>query len=234
MIPNMPPVSPSSIKTFKSCNRKWWWNKIMQVPDRDSPAAMLGTKLHQQLEDWLLLEKLPESERIREVLSYFPSPADVKQGGVLVEEWLRTDLKHTKFRGRADVIDVRDKKNPIIYDLKTTGNIVRALSAKRLKEDLQMLCYGYNTLQQIAKDAEQVTFKHVYVQTKKEHKHRIVTAVATYGETQQFWKSLEPTIDDMVITSAEEWSDAVPMSKDFCFAYGGCAYQTLCDVRRKR
>ena len=232
MIPNMPPVSPSSIKTFRACNRKWWWDKIIGVPGKDSPAAMLGTELHQQLEDWLMKRQMPASERIREVLHCFPTPDDYEAGGILVEQWLRNTIGTTKFRGRADVIDIRDPKHPIIYDLKTTGNLKWGLSAKKLKTDLQMNCYGFNTLEKFAPEAKQITFKHVYVQTKNEHNNKVVTAVATYDDAKSYWTSLGPTVAEMVMASAEEWAEAVPMSKDHCYAYVGCAYQSLCGVKK--
>jgi len=39
-------ASPSQIKTFRRCARKWWYNKIAGLSTPSTPATDLGKRVH--------------------------------------------------------------------------------------------------------------------------------------------------------------------------------------------
>jgi hypothetical protein len=47
------PFSPSHIKSYAACPRKWGWDKLEQVPRKENLPAEFGTRCHTILENWL-------------------------------------------------------------------------------------------------------------------------------------------------------------------------------------
>jgi len=235
-------VSPSSIQNFLGCNRRWWHEYSQGVERVTHPAAALGTALHGELERYLLDSKDPTSERLLPALEYFPPAGagieieslnkETGTSGVLVETWLLKDLGFVKFKGRADVIDLRGVA-PKIQDLKTTGNIRYAKTGPQLKANVQMLCYAHVLMESL--DAPSVEVEHVYCTTKGAHHSHTASAYIDRDEAAAFWdRMIVPTAREMVIAYQEEWRSSVEPTRSECSAFGGCPHKALCpDVHQK-
>lgn len=223
-------ISPSSMKTWSSCNRKWWWNKVMGVPDRGSAAAALGTAIHEELENWLLEGTPTKHPVLTKALNHFPPP---KSPDVYIEKWLKKPLSIVQFKGRADVIDCRDDI-PVLMDLKTTGNIRYALTAEKLRLDIQMNAYAHNILEAYAPNATAIKYAHIYVTTRGKELVKPVTVTVEKAHVDNFWNNIiTPMANDMMLDANEEYLDAVKATPSHCGAYGGCPYKNLCkDITR--
>ena len=66
-------ASPSQVKTYTRCNRRWWLDKIAGVPTPSKPWLEQGREIHKELEDYLTTAKAPG--RIASAgLEYLPIP----------------------------------------------------------------------------------------------------------------------------------------------------------------
>jgi hypothetical protein len=56
-------VSASQLKTFRRCNRKWWWNKIAGIPIKETEAMVRGKVIHGMIEHYLLEGEWPDPDK---------------------------------------------------------------------------------------------------------------------------------------------------------------------------
>ncbi len=59
--------SASQIDTFLDCRRKWAWDKIARIPRPSNSGAVVGDRVHHQLEDYLDGKPLDFAERVNGV-----------------------------------------------------------------------------------------------------------------------------------------------------------------------
>ena len=69
-------ASASQIKTFRRCERKWWFEKIEGHRSPTTPAAELARAIHAELEAYLLGGDEPASPIARAGLKYLPRPEE--------------------------------------------------------------------------------------------------------------------------------------------------------------
>ena len=130
-------VSASQIKTWNDCPRKWGFKYIDGLEDPPSKAAILGSKVHAELERYLEGGDIDEASDAGKIaataLDLLPEP----RVDLSVEEEVVFELDGVTFRGFVDLID---PAGPTIFDHKTSSDPKRwGLTEETLVDDVQAL-----------------------------------------------------------------------------------------------
>lgn len=232
-------VSPSQLSTHRLCPRKWFYQKILKIPEPQSPGAAAGEHAHKQLESYLLglpYENLPHVEAL---LPFLPKPntpgyrpeirieiPSFAPGALLV---VRIDLVNES-ETYCDGLGVwRESKDiPEIIDFKFM--IPRFwLTATQLREDLQLNTYACA----LYPDREFVRISHLYAERPPADAasgwrgdRQKVTVVRTRAELRA-WRdrTADPEIRALLVTAGLlDVSETAVRAPDACKAYGGCHY----------
>jgi hypothetical protein len=239
-------ASPSQIKTFRRCARKWWFEKIAGLKRPPSPAAKLGSRVHDVAERYLIgaleipadpRKRTPEMRIFAPGSGYLPKPPVHSSA---VEYWLgepgackpweynpkgiglRTDV--VPLVGRVD-LRTTDGERFAVVDHKTTSDERWALTAERLAEDVQAAVYTRPYLSDAG-----VVFRHVYYATKGRPRAWMVEVVVDRDRSDRLWAGVLETLAKMRPASAEAEDRAVPGNPGACGDYGGCPYRDHCPI----
>lgn len=212
-------VSASQISTYLSCQRQWYWNKIIGLPSPQKPSAALGEAVHTSIEKYLDGEStlhpvaVPGKAKLDELRALRP----------LIETKMQRPLSNgLTFVGR---IDVLAPEQALVVDHKTTSSLQYAKSEEELQRDPQMLAYAYEVLART--DADTVRVAHNVLLTRGSG-HRYTEAELSRAEILSGWKRLEAVTDAMKATALVPSPTEVPATWSACSAYGGCPYREQC------
>jgi len=225
--------SASQVDTYQSCNRKWWFNKILGIEIPQHPSAAIGSEVHAQLEAYLE-EKSPADSLgpiARTALPFAPKP-----GSVYVEESIETlglTAAGLPALGYIDVLDLKSDP-PQVLDWKTTSNFRYAKSEDELLRNVQMSVYAKATLAMFERldlpTPSSVRVTHVAMLTKAPHEARRTSTVMTLPTIHENWKHVERTVAEMKATALLDTPDKVTPTESACHAYGGCAFRDRCSA----
>lgn len=235
-------VSPSQLKLHSGCPRKWYLNYVDGLKPPTTAKQQAGTDLHSEVEEYLLNgHEPPDDSPARYALWYLPT-GPVGEG-VHVEEWIEHPIRfgsvETTFCGRADLIDLRDPKHPIVTDLKTTGDLRYALSQSDLIRDLQMIGYAYHLLEHWL-DAEPKDFQLRHLTIKREPKSgekkvKPTSAHVSPKHVRDVWKRyIRARVKKMLLDEIEPGFDLVYGEPSECKRFGGCPHVSYCDIGRRK
>ena len=226
-------MSKRQIDTYQSCNRKWWFNKILGIEIPQHPSAAIGSEVHAQLEAYLE-EKSPADSLgpiARTALPFAPKP-----GSVYVEESIETlglTAAGLPALGYIDVLDLKSDP-PQVLDWKTTSNFRYAKSEDELLCNVQMSVYAKATLAMFERldlpTPSSVRVTHVAMLTKAPHEARRTSAVMTLPTIHENWKHVERTVAEMKATALLDTPDKVAPTESACHAYGGCPFRDRCNA----
>ena len=235
---NVKKVSSSMIKTYKACQKKWYFKVFSGIPYETSAAAKLGSEVH------LILQQYLDGDALKK--------EDFSEAAWNLSEWtiLKGNLPavgachtETKFRtkdgvqGEIDVIITPDerekgKTNALIMDHKTTSSIERyGLSQEKLSTDIQAMIYAKHVLEMLP-EATEVDLCWHYMQTTSLKQELIEITVDREHVEMMFNTIVRPFIEPM-----EKYLNAkvAPKEDDFegstseCKSYGGCEYLDHCN-----
>lgn len=166
-------LSPSAISTFKDlCERRWYYAKVLKIPEPPNPRAESGTRMHAILEAWLKDGTPPAGETTEDemALASIPSlPAPQFRDNLIVEKHIefgfgkcktcdgfgflddddQTDCEDCNATGHAVLYhgypDVRwyTEGYAVVHDHKSTSDLRWAKSEEDLQFDPQRIIYGY-------------------------------------------------------------------------------------------
>ncbi len=223
--------SASQVDTYNTCNRKWWFNKILGIETPPHPSAVIGTEVHAQLEAYLE-EKAPADSLgpiARTALPFAPKP-----GTVYIEqsiEELGLVAGGLPALGYIDVLDLTGDI-PQVLDWKTTSNFRYAKTEDELLRNVQMSVYARATLAMCDRldvpEPTNVRVTHVAMLTKAPHEARRTSALMPVRTIHENWKSIDRTVLDMRETATLDTPDKVTPTKSACSAYGGCPFLDRC------
>jgi RecB family exonuclease len=223
--------SASQVDTYNTCNRKWWFSKILGIETPPHPSAVIGTEVHAQLEAYLE-EKAPADSLgpiARTALPFAPRP-----GTVYIEqsiEELGLVAGGLPALGYIDVLDLTSDP-PQVLDWKTTSNFRYAKTEDELLRNVQMSVYAKATLAMCERfdvpAPTSVRVTHVAMLTKPPHEARRTSALMPTPVIQENWKSIDRTVLNMRETATLTTPDKVTPTKSACSAYGGCPFLDRC------
>ena len=223
-------VSASQFKVYALCKRKWWIERFSGLPRAPaSPAQLLGTEVHQVLENHLKLgTPFPDTKagRIAEAgLPHLPDP-----GTALTEHKVKLDSIDPPLVGYIDffIVDGGDGC-PEVGDFKTLSDWRWALTEEDLRRDLQMIPYAVFALEHTEADFLEVT--HIQFITKGKPEARQVTVSLGREGVYKEWDKLKALALEMKETSKIENALDVEPCLSGCGAFGGCPFLDMCEVR---
>lgn len=237
-------ASASQIKTFRACNRKWWWNKIVGLDTPSTPAMELGTRMHKLLEIYLAGGPAPaattrEGCAALPGLRFLPPPAMVQK--INIERKFRLTLQGAAapVDGFIDLVepDAVDEVGawlPMVTDHKSSSNFKYMKEEEELANDAQALLYlaeMRNVLKAEGRQLpESMAFRHVYYLTDKKAKPKAAESkvVLTQAQIDNGCANLVKTINQMHALSTVVDARQVEMNRAECSAYGGCPFQNQC------
>lgn len=240
-------ASPSQVKTFRRCARKWWYEKVAGLVRPPSPAAELGKRVHDVAERYLLgedlrtIDDLHAAEIFQPGRRFLPTPP-VHPSSVeywlgepgACEPWkynpkgigLPTDV--VPLVGRVDLRTTGGGRF-VVVDHKTTSDERWARTDEELLEDVQAAVYA----RPYASDAG-VVFRHVYYATRGRPRAWKAEAVIDRDRSDRLWDGVLETLSRMLPASLEAEDRAVDQNRAACRDYGGCPFRDRCTVDERR
>lgn len=122
-------LSPSQLSTFELCPRKWAWAKIEGIKGPSNPSAQFGTDVHAHLELYLRDGKPIDLSNGTGQLALAMLPYAPQPGTAAIEEWFYFDFWGHRLRGKKDAETSAGVTDAIVYDWKTTSDLMWAKSA---------------------------------------------------------------------------------------------------------
>lgn len=214
-------VSASQITNFNLCNRRWWFEKVAQIPVPGTAATDLGGDIHRQMEKLYESGITPEhkSAALLANSGLIPAPGP----SALIEHprdyGLNLFIEGVAVRGRADLIDVSDPSVVDIWDWKSKGDFRYTKRPDELERDLQLNIYGLYAYKWLA--AGSVRFFHGYIKTGEGFGYKVVkTDHVELSSVESFVQNVAgPIVAEMkTCASAGEFSE-VPPNWNSCYAF---------------
>lgn len=222
--------SATQVDTYLLCPRKWAWQKIDGLAAPPSPALALGSAVHAELEGWLRdgkpLNLLSEAGQIAMAgLHHLPAPGTP---GLLIEEPYELTLGGYTFRGAKDW-QILDRRPPVVGDHKTTKDFRWAKTPEVLKRDVQACLYAADAM--VRANSIECDLQWTYFKTSGSRDSKPVHLRVTADD-------IAPTVERIVGAAAEMTllhqsgvrAAEVPITADACEAYGGCPFQSNCNL----
>ncbi|AKU93395.1 AT hook motif domain protein [Labilithrix luteola] len=241
----IPLVSPSQIKTYRRCARRWGWQYITKIRTPSSPAAELGTDVDDnQLQPYLRDGRPFDFTRIsgeiaNSLLEFLPRPAtegtplEVQKHFILPSPAAKGEFG---FQGYKDLVLPDSKWSPglaggapYVGDFKTTSDFKWALTEETILEDEQAMVYAADAIFQTRSPI--IDLDWMYARTRGARKskrvHVRVTAEHVVGQFQQ----IEATAIEM-FDARKNITDplALPPSPEACADFGGCPFRDRCNL----
>jgi hypothetical protein len=244
--------SPSAIDTYKSCARKWAWDKIGKVPRAQHPSAALGERCHKQLENYLVSGEHPRHMHetglvddmgaiVSPSLEFLPPPGTVEVEKAFNFESPRTGFIYSgriDWRRPLDAADIQALALPYpsegwaeIGDHKSTSNLAYAKTPEDLLTDPQGVIYAVDAMAHY--QVPHVRLHWNYISTKRPYRVLpVIQHVHTQGVAEEF-KRIEGIATEMahhLDTVGPDDILSLPANTNTCRAYGGCPYRYKCDL----
>lgn len=222
--------SATQVDTYLLCPRKWAWQKVDGLTAPPSPSLALGSAVHAELEGWLRdgkpLNLLSEAGQIAMAgLHHLPAPGTP---GLLIEEPYELTLGGYQFRGAKDW-QILDRRPPVVGDHKTTKDFRWVKTAEILKSDVQACLYAADAM--LRAGATECDLQWTYFKASGSRGSQVVHLRVTADD-------IAPTVERIVGAAAEMTlihqsgvrAAEVPINADACEAYGGCPFQSNCNL----
>lgn len=226
-------LSPSQIKMFRACQRKWAFRYVDGVPADSNRFAKLGSEVHKVLEDWLGQGVAPDIEtdagRIAAAgLKHLPPPHPDLEVEAHVKYPRADDIA---LHGYCDLIEPESgDEPPVITDHKTTVHFKWAKTEEDLRGDVQATVYAAAVLH--VSHSDEVVLRWVYYRTRGKAASKLVQVRLSRDDVEAAMEPIDETARE--IYAARE--AALPAAEtdynaEECNAFGGCDYLALCDTK---
>lgn len=225
-------VSPSELREWRTCPRKWAWRRVHGVFDQDDSRSLLGKEVHRLEADYLGGGELPDLD-LRRSWSW-TGDAEVYYPGRILHAVLpllpdpktgRVEEADFFTIGKAPVKVIPDWTGPgRIVDLKTTTNVSNRISRPRLRKDPAALLYAIHNSRIFG--ALEVEARWIYVRRTDPYDTKPVEVRWTQEELEEAAAELEPELLHLLELKASEPEIAeLPMVLPACFR---CSYRRGC------
>lgn len=237
-------ISPSSIKKFQRCWRKWYFRHVLKISYPPSDAMKLGSKLHRDVEKYLKGEKdeieEPENEEllfqglIPHDLEYRGNSLDDEDSEVLVERYLydaKATLEGVTLGGIVDLAFKREN-TVLVVDWKYRSDIEDKGLESEVLEDCQPFIYSYCLDRLYKSDIDYFVICKVNILKASEGGPAIelakakVTRARVYEELRKL-RNVVKSMKEIAQLPIEQV--AGPEDDRVCFKYGKCQHWDPCD-----
>jgi hypothetical protein len=214
-------LSASATKTFLSCARKWYFEKVEKRRPESTPSQARGSEIHRQLEMKLKKgEPLvdPVAVQIYQALPRFPV-LDIER-----------KFERGDWLGYIDLVYATGDNSVGVSDHKTTSNLRYALTDVTLYDDIQATAYAYLVQQHYPADL--VHLHWTYGRTRGKAKSQ----TARTQMTRAFAEDRIATLNEKVLIPAKALLREKPGAQEVepdtsaCSNYGGCPHASYCEI----
>ena len=227
-------ASASQISTWKMCHRKWFYDKIMKLPRKQSVGAEVGTGVHAVLEKYVATGERGEPHSIagvaiHDLLRYvWDHPTLVpliRNPNAKQEEEIHTTLGGTPIMGYID-LHWRDGSTMYILDYKTTKDFKYAKSEEAALFDPQTIVYGKWALEQ--EGIDRVVFNYFTIRTASPAVQPRPTIIEHTWETIAEYVAAADAIVLEMKEARTKPEFRIRQNRDSCFAFGKCEFADVC------
>ena len=231
-------LSASQLKTYKECARRWSWNKLAGFEHGDTPATLLGTELHAQIESYLQGGAIDFTKRtgamVSAGLAFMPKPLTP---GMFVERGFNFPGNNADYSGRIDC-ELDHEAPKVVIDWKSCSDFKWQKTPEQLRYDPQPILYASQHFYTHPND-ESVKVKFVYFRTRGANKSQVSEIELTQQETWDRFVELEQTAKEMaeIADKASTCVDdkdlaqyilTLPPTESACGDFGGCPHACRC------
>lgn len=203
------------------CPRKWYYRYVSKIPDPPRKAQQEGIDGHKRWENYYKGQAVVWMDMDLPAVAEMPKPGPGVQSEVSLD---KLTCLRIPFQGSIDLVEGTNTA----YDFKYQSRI------KVYQEPTAQL-WGY--LEELkARDeakSEFYHFKHVYISKSPPYKVKIVSQSFSPREVERNWLSYGSLVKEMQDVAAEPDVEKVPCNTGACYAYGPCAYLSICSRGRK-
>jgi hypothetical protein len=234
-------VSASQISTFRACQRKWAFDKVMGIKAPTKPAAAFGSRVHTVLERYYD-GGIPPDPSTREgklasfALPHLPEPHPALQvedvfvfafGGV---EWTgKVDLQWDPEIVPTDLIFTWPKVDHIISDHKTSKDPeTYGLKQETMPDDPQVLMYAMSKFEEIP-ELETIGCQWTYLVSQGKGQGIPVRTVVQREDVKKRFLPIVKTGHEILAVLDRRLRDAniLPPTPSACGDFGGCEYAKM-------
>ncbi|MCP3163318.1 PD-(D/E)XK nuclease family protein [Myxococcus qinghaiensis] len=232
-------LSVSQLKQFSLCPRRWYFVKVLRLPEPETKAQALGVEGHSQLEHYLRTGEDVLGDVARAGRHLLPAPG----ADLLVEEPFGTpsplSADGVPFIGHIDLINQRRLSEGVlrVTDHKFSSNVARygatpaQLSDASTEAGLQMVGYGVWAALSDARfpGVRVLELEHLYFQTRgAKRAASVLASVSVEHVTREWTEKVVPMVRRMrEVARAMRTADAPP-NFSACEKYGGCPFKAQC------
>lgn len=243
--------SPSQIKTFRACTRKWALEKILGLRGPETKSQTLGKEvddnnLQPYLRDGKPIDESTEAGKIAASgLAWLPQP---KWRGLEVQKhfiFVSPSKMGFGYQGYKDLWlpyggqPGFDDELPVVADFKTTKSFKWALKEDALWKDEQNVIYAVNGLLETKSNVIHSSW--LYMQTEGAKKALPTQITMTSKDVAEQFRIIEEDTKRMHVLrsaapadwetnkeAAKAYALSLTPNRDACGDYGGCPHQHLC------
>lgn len=223
--------SPSQVVKYRSCARRWHFDKVQGLPEPMTGNMALGHEVHSELEANTKTGAAVEHPLALLGLTVVPD----RTTHILLAEQSLTDppllAAGVPVSGFIDLLDITDADEIGIYDYKTRSDLRYALTPDQLARDPQMVTYAAWAHAKFGSSAYKIA--HVYLRTRGKPAVKSVSVVVTPSDIADTFSGIEDTVRAMSKTAACTDVSGVEPNWSACFAYNKpCPYMSQCVAAR--
>lgn len=163
-------MSASQYKLLNGCMTRWGYKFLHRIREEQADSASRGNDLHEELELWVKMKKMPKSKAALKAMRFSPAPGMahaeapvfffVGEAGFVGFIDLVYNWEGELARDEGRVVPLEPGGHTVIHDWKFTSGLHNALSGADLYEDDAANMYAYEAF---VAGAERVSCRWVYV-----------------------------------------------------------------------
>lgn len=225
-------LSATEIDIFDTCQRKWAYQYLDGIKPLPSPAAKLGSEVHDVLHNYILdgaIDLDTAEGKISEPGLKLISKNIPKSQ---VERPIFFTHDENIFHGYIDFYENIGSQKWLIGDHKTCSSFSTALTSEQLKTNIQANIYAQWAFKELGADSVRLNW--IYYRTKGKPEARLVETEIKKNEALTLFEHPSKIASAiMQIVKKKPDSLSLPKNLDACYKYGPCPFLSSCRTNQK-